>query len=66
MFRDCRADLPNFHPLALSLEDPKSIESAWNAAKSESGGFDVLINNAGAGWFDGLTEMPEAKNSRAI
>ncbi len=54
-------DLPNFHPVALSLDDSKSIEIAWNKAKAESDGFDVLINNAGAGWFDGLAEMPEAK-----
>jgi NAD(P)-dependent dehydrogenase (short-subunit alcohol dehydrogenase family) len=54
-------DLPKFHPLALSLNDPRSIETAWTEAKSASGGIDVLINNAGAGWFGALGEMPEAK-----
>jgi len=54
-------DLPRFHPLTLSLDDSGSIESAWIEAKSASGGIDVLINNAGAGWFGALAEMPEAK-----
>ena len=54
-------DLPNFHPLALSLDDSTSIAAAWQQARDESGGIDVLINNAGAGWFDSLAEMPEAK-----
>jgi uncharacterized protein len=54
-------DLQTFHPLALSLDDPQSIEMAWNHAKSASGGFDALINNAGAGWFESLAGMPEAR-----
>ena len=54
-------DLPNFHPLTMTLDDPKSVEAAWNTAKTNGGGFDVLINNAGAGWFDALADMPEAK-----
>jgi NAD(P)-dependent dehydrogenase (short-subunit alcohol dehydrogenase family) len=54
-------DLAGFHPAELSLDDPKSIESAWNQAKSASGGFEVLINNAGAGWFDALADVPETK-----
>ena len=52
-------DLPNFHPVALSLGDTKSINLAWSEARAASGGFDVLINNAGAGWFAALLEMPE-------
>jgi len=53
--------LPNFHPVELTLDDPKSIEAAWNIAREASGGFDVLINNAGAGWFDALVEMTDEK-----
>lgn len=54
-------DLPNFHPIPLSLDDPNSIDTAWNDGRAASGGFDVVINNAGSGWFDSLAEMPEEK-----
>ncbi len=54
-------DLPHFHPLAMTLDDPKSVEAAWKTASTEGDGFDVLINNAGAGWFDALADMPDAK-----
>src|SRR5262245_23477207 len=54
-------DLPAFQPVELTLDDPKLIAAAWNSAREASGGFDVLINNAGAGWFAALAEMPEEK-----
>lgn len=54
-------DLPRFHPLAMTLDDPKSVDAAWETAKTDGDGFDVLINNAGSGWFDALADMPDAK-----
>ncbi len=48
--------LRGFHPLALDLLDPNSIEQTFRAAEKEAGGFDVLINNAGSGHF-GPTEF---------
>lgn len=53
--------LQGFHPVALDLSDPKSLPGAFAAAEQEAGGrFDVLINNAGGGWFGPGTEIPEA------
>jgi len=46
--------LANFHPIALNLNDPASIESGFRQALYEAGHFDVLINNAGAGVFGPL------------
>lgn len=46
--------LERFHPIALDLNDPASIESAFAQALREAGFFDVLINNAGAGVFGSL------------
>jgi short-subunit dehydrogenase len=44
--------MPRLHPIRLDLTDPLSIQEAFNAAVTEAGYFDVLINNAGAGHFD--------------
>jgi len=44
--------MPRWHAVRLDLADPLSIEAAFNAALSEAGYFDVLINNAGAGHFE--------------
>ena len=41
----------NFHPLELDLSSMNSIHSGVTRALDESGGFDVLINNAGSGIF---------------
>ena len=49
---------PHWHPVRLDLADPLSIEEAFNAAISEAGYFDVLINNAGAGHFDPAELLP--------
>ena len=54
-------DLANFHPVKLSLNEPMSIQAAWTHAKTESGGFDVVINNAGDGWFAAMTHVPIEK-----
>jgi short-subunit dehydrogenase len=43
--------MPRLHAVRLDLADPLSVETAFNAALSEAGYFDVLINNAGAGHF---------------
>ena len=51
------AGLPNFHPLELSLNQPGSIYAAWIRAKAESGGFEVVINNAGEGWFESIADV---------
>ena len=54
------AGLPGFHPLALDLNDPASLRAGFLAAQAEAGGrFDVLINNAGGGWFGPGAEIPE-------
>src|SRR6266446_1927881 len=43
--------MPRWHPVRLDLSDPLCVEEAFNAALTEAGYFDVLINNAGAGHF---------------
>jgi short-subunit dehydrogenase len=48
----------HWHPVRLDLADPLSIEGAFNAAVTEAGYFDVLINNAGAGHFDPAELVP--------
>ena len=50
--------MPHWHPVRLDLADPLSIEEAFNAAVTEAGHFDVLINNAGAGHFDPAELLP--------
>lgn len=54
-------NLANFHPLELSLNQPDSIQTAWTRAKMESGGFEILINNAGDGWFESIADVPLEK-----
>ncbi len=41
----------NIHPLRLDLGDNASIHEAFATAERESGGLDVVINNAGGGHF---------------
>lgn len=51
-------DLPNFHPVVLRLGDEEALRASFAEAQSEAGGrFDVLINNAGNGWFGPAAEM---------
>lgn len=40
-----------FHPLPLDLASDASVDAAWIAAETGSGGIDLLINNAGASVF---------------
>ena len=55
-------DLPRFHPVALDLNgDDAALQAAFDRARQEAGGrFDVLVNNAGGGWFGPGAEMPPA------
>jgi short-subunit dehydrogenase len=50
--------IPQWHAVRLDLADPLSVEAAFNAALTEAGYFDVLINNAGAGHFDPAELVP--------
>jgi NAD(P)-dependent dehydrogenase (short-subunit alcohol dehydrogenase family) len=43
--------LPRLHPVRLDLGDNVSLGESFNAALSEAGNFDVVINNAGSGHF---------------
>jgi short-subunit dehydrogenase len=44
----------NFHPVVMDLTDIESVRENFSIALKEAGHFDVLINNAGAGWFGPL------------
>ena len=50
--------MPRSHPVRLDLTDPLSLDAAFNAALTEAGYFDVVINNAGAGHFDPAELVP--------
>jgi NAD(P)-dependent dehydrogenase (short-subunit alcohol dehydrogenase family) len=50
--------MPRWHAVRLDLSDPLSVEDGFNAAASEAGYFDVLINNAGAGHFGPAELLP--------
>jgi len=53
-------EMPRWHGVRLDLNDPVSIEDAFNAAHSEAGHLDVLVNNAGAGHFGPAELLPQA------
>ncbi len=50
--------MPQWYAVRLDLADPLSVEAAFNAALTDAGYFDVLINNAGAGHFDPAELVP--------
>lgn len=43
--------IQGIHPIQMDLSNPHSIQHAFERAVEESGGIDVLINNAGCGFF---------------
>lgn len=50
---------PRLHAVRLDLNDAHSIDQGFRAALEESGGFDVVINNAGGGHFGPAKFMSE-------
>jgi NAD(P)-dependent dehydrogenase (short-subunit alcohol dehydrogenase family) len=48
----------------MDLSEPATIGAAYDAAISEAGAFDALINNAGDGIFGPLEHLPEAEVRR--
>lgn len=52
-------DGAGFHGLVLEVSDERSIAAAWAEAERESGGIDLLINNAGAGLFIAFAGMDD-------
>ncbi|SRR5712691_7604392 len=49
---------PKLHPVGLDLLSAQSIDQAFDAALSEAGHFDVLVNNAGVGHFGPAESLP--------
>jgi short-subunit dehydrogenase len=49
--------LANLHPLELDFERPGSIGTAWQRGLEESGGIDVVVQNAGAGIFGAIEDV---------
>jgi NAD(P)-dependent dehydrogenase (short-subunit alcohol dehydrogenase family) len=56
--------LPGLHALALDLEDPDSIEAAWNRALAEAGRIDIVVQNAGAGIFGAVEDVSAEESAR--
>ena len=48
----------NFQPIAMDLEDAQSISHAWTEALHQAGHIDVVIQNAGAGIFGSIEDVP--------
>ncbi|WP_127504689.1 SDR family NAD(P)-dependent oxidoreductase [Actinoplanes solisilvae] len=46
--------------LPLDVTDPKLVEAAVRTAEEHFGGIDVLVNNAGRGWFGSIEGMADA------
>jgi NAD(P)-dependent dehydrogenase (short-subunit alcohol dehydrogenase family) len=43
--------IPHLHPVQLDLRNSRMVEQSFTRAWAESGGLDVVINNAGSGHF---------------
>jgi len=65
-WRERVPDRERFHGLELELGDASSIAAAWIAAERESGGIDLVVNNAGAGAFAPFADMGEAEWAQQI
>lgn len=48
---------PSFHPLKLDFSIAQSVKLAWLQAQEESGGIDIVIQNAGNGIFGSVEEV---------
>ena len=51
----------HFHPIAMELTNPQSIDAGFDQAERESGGIDILINNAGNGCFGPIEAFSPAE-----
>lgn len=51
------ANQTSFHALEMKLENPDSIQAAWNEALRQAGQIDIVIQNAGAGIFGSIEEV---------
>jgi NAD(P)-dependent dehydrogenase (short-subunit alcohol dehydrogenase family) len=47
-------------PLTMDITDDKLVERAVQATEEHFGGIDVLVNNAGRGWFGSIEGMTDA------
>ncbi len=55
------ADLGNSLTLKLDVTDRSQVETAVKAAEDHFGGIDVLVNNAGIGYFAAVEESDETE-----
>src|SRR5438552_3023351 len=51
--------MPRLRPVRLDLSDGRSIKEAFESALSQAGHFDVVINNAGGGYFGPAEHLSE-------
>jgi len=56
--------LPGLHPLELDFERPETIDAAWNRALGEACHFDIVVQNAGAGIFGSIEDVPSEEAAR--
>jgi len=52
--------------LPLDVTDPTAVEQAVGAAEAHFGGIDVLVNNAGRGWYGSIEGMADADVRRTF
>jgi short-subunit dehydrogenase len=57
-------DLPGLHRMALDLADHDSLGEIFHTALREAGQFDVVINNAGSGYFGAAEGLPADELAR--
>jgi NAD(P)-dependent dehydrogenase (short-subunit alcohol dehydrogenase family) len=56
--------LPGLHRIALDLLDRESLGEIFRSAWREAGHFDVVINNAGSGYFGPAESLPSEELAR--